>query len=945
MLKTVIIAENSLDPTTWETVEVEDLREFCMARFSTWPDTARIYHEQVAENCDVTPSDEWGVNRLGTLEGTFYIVVYPGDPVTIIIAVIAVAAAAAAAFLLRPSIPNTALRNTQQTSPNNELSDRQNSPRIGGRIPDIFGTVRATPDLIQVPYKTFVNHQEVEFCYMCVGRGEYSVADVRDDTTPIATIPGTSVEIYAPYTSPQSGDDPQILIGDPIDEPLWRVERLSAVNGQTLAPADARNFNGAANVSFSSPNKVNLNPSSAMDFTTIFAAGMFLEINGAFVDSPLGTPGISETRNAYFTTEDEIVFSGSLSASYVAGASITIARAVFSTMDGVIFDLSGTYTIYSVTGTNVKLVSPSSINGDWANVTEDTDIKSCDFSVAAGPILMSLDGGYLISSVTSKQIVLISPSSINSNWSLIASLPGSTTNEVSPLLKTTAGQTIGPFVIDTPTTSYVYVNAVAANGMYKDDGNQQYAAYVTVALGVQMLDEDGEAVGSEIITSGTIEGSAITHDTRALTIKYALPYPGRCRVRMYRVTGADTGFKGTVSDEVKWRDLYGMSPVTETHFGNVTTLASKTYATTGALAIKDRKLNLLATRKIPLRLIDQTFTVDKYPTNRADEIISFICKDQFIGRRSDDEIDYENIYDTLVEVEEYFGIEDVVEFNYTFDKDGMSFEETISAIASAVFCNAYRRGNVIKLSFEKETDDSTLLFNHRNKLPGTEQRTIRFGNADDNDGVEYEYVDPSDDAVVTFYLPLDRSAVNPKKIETIGIRSIYQAYFHAWRIWNKMRYQHVAVDFEATQEADLLVIQDRILVADNTRPDTLDGEVSGQNGLELILSQNATFNEDVEYSIFIQHVDGTTESIEITPGSAANRVVLAHAPKAPLALEKELYARATFIIVGSDNTREKAFLVTEKEPQSNFTTQVNAINYDARYYNKDKSYINGEMDW
>lgn len=99
------------------------------------------------------------------------------------------------------------------------------------------------------------------------------------------------------------------------------------------------------------------------------------------------------------------------------------------------------------------------------------------------------------------------------------------------------------------------------------------------------------------------------------------------------------------------------------------------------------------------------------------------------------------------------------------------------AIADAVFCKAYRRGSSIKLTFEKETDSSVMLFNHRNKLPGSETRTATFGYINDNDGVELDYISPEDDAKVTYYVPADQSAVNPKKLDTIGVRSKVHAHF------------------------------------------------------------------------------------------------------------------------------------------------------------------------
>ncbi|KAG1437198.1 hypothetical protein G6F57_020349 [Rhizopus arrhizus] len=136
-------------------------------------------------------------------------------------------------------------------------------------------------------------------------------------------------------------------------------------------------------------------------------------------------------------------------------------------------------------------------------------------------------------------------------------------------------------------------------------------------------------------------------------------------------------------------------------------------------------------------------------------------------------------------------------------------------IVQAVFCRAYRRGSVIKLIFERASDDASLLFNHRNKLPGSETRTE--GSAMENDGIEYLWIDPDDDSQVTIYLPEDRSSVNPKRYDSVGVRVVEQAHIHALRAWNKLQYQDVVTEFDALPEANLVAVSERIRVADNTR--------------------------------------------------------------------------------------------------------------------------------
>jgi hypothetical protein len=214
---------------------------------------------------------------------------------------------------------------------------------------------------------------------------------------------------------------------------------------------------------------------------------------------------------------------------------------------------------------------------------------------------------------------------------------------------------------------------------------------------------------------------------------------------------------------------------------------------------------------------------------------------------------------------------------------------------------------------------------------------VRFGNLDDHDGVEVEYRDPDNkDQPATIYIPADRSAVNPREIELLGVRSREQGYWHAWRAWNRIQHQNMTLEFHALQEAALVGRNDRVLVADNTRPHTQDGDVISQSALSLELSQPVDLDGGTSYQIFLQLSDGTVESIAITAGVDDYHVTLAQAPRLTLALDPALYARTTYEIVAEGPSRSNAFLITEKEPDDNFTFTLRAVNYSFLYYANDQ---------
>jgi len=840
-LKKVVIAENTLDPSTWETFECENVLDFIVSKFQVWPETARLYHNSVADTSDITPSNVEDFERILKLEGDFYVVVYPGAPVIPYIPYIIALLILAYTLLNMPKVPLLTNRSGENPSPNNELSNRTNKARINGRIPDIYGQVRSVPDLIANSYKYFQNNTEREVSYMCIGRGEFDISDIREDTTLISDITTDSVEIYAPYTSPNSGDAAQLTIGDPIGLPLQTFIRNSAVNGQILNPQDGAYIAGNLNIRFNRYNAIEANPSSGIDFRTMFFDGDGVIVSGSA--DPLDVP------------------SGHFNGTYV-------------------IDVVGQYNIY--------LVDPHLINANWLTVQGITDSSYRSPTVSNGSDVF-----------------------------------------------------VGPFIVDKLDNQGCLLTFVAPNGLFKDNGTTRTQISVNIQIGLTPVDAFDVPTGPTVNTTITMFNSYSDKINVGHSIRpFQSTITGRFKVECRRTTAKYTEAGHQFQQEVKLRDLYQIIPLSELNFGNVTTVHSLSTAGTGDLVVKERKLNMLATRKIPLRTTGENFTTGLFATKKASEIIAAICLDRYIGNRNVSELDLDSIYDTVSAIETYFGTVKAAEFCYTFDSNNLSFEEIISSVASSIFSIAYRRGNKIKLSFEKKTDTSTILFNHRNKLPGTETRNISFGNLNDNDGVEFQYIDPVDDSMVSLYFPEDKSAANPKVVESVGIRNYPQAYFNAKRMFNKIKHQILTVDFEATQEANIAMINDRILVSDGTRSGSIEGEVINQNVLELELSQNVNLLDGVDYTIFLQGSDGTVESMPITKTSISNKILLSRAPLLPLVYDSNMYSKTTFVITSNTDTRKTAFILAEKSPKGTTTSQLKAVNYDDRYYANDLDLIN-----
>jgi hypothetical protein len=596
---------------------------------------------------------------------------------------------------------------------------------------------------------------------------------------------------------------------------------------------------------------------------------------------------------------------------------------------------------------------PSYESADWAliaNLVGDATGYVTASIASTSSLTASLNGTYSVTDVTADVITLGSPEDDNPAW---ATLVGESAYG-SPTLSTQGEAWVGPFVVDMDNADTLVLNITASQGMYyTTEKGKDRSWYVDTQFEATPVDEDGEPVGAPITQTKRVQGDGKDKSPRGVTLEFVLPDAGRYRVRGRRITpktsaavraaqGVSADDKGTAVDEVQWRDAFGTELFTEDHFGDVTTVFTRTYATPFAVAQKERKLTCRATRKVYQRNLDDTFGPALVSSRNAADIICHMVLDPYIGGRPDTELDVEQIYATIDEVQDYFGFADAGEFGYTFDGENVSGEEMIQTVAQAVFCTAYRQGALLRLFFERRTEDSILLFNHRNKVPGSETRTIRFGKLNDYDGVELDYVSARDGATLTVYIPADRSATKPRKMKILGVVDHRGdgavPFLHASRAWNKIKFQHTATEFTAYAEASQLVVNQRVEVTDNTRPDVIDGEVRGQDGLVLELSQPFEPEDGIDYVIHLQLSTGSVEVITCTAGPDRWHCTLSAPPSEPLVVRDTAWALTTYQIVGSDAVRPSAFLISEKGAFSRHQVPVQAINYDDRYYEDDLTY-------
>lgn len=924
-MHTVMLADNPLDSGSYRSHVVEHVGEFLCSHFEArWPETARIYRDSVSKENDVTPGDEEAIEALESYN-VLWVIVYPatGVEVAIVIGVVALAASIAA-ILLIPSPPKTQKEKAALSgSPTNSLTDRSNVARPNQRIPDNFGVRKSVPDLVMVPYITYVNHRQTEIGLYCVGRGDHTTtaADVRDGATRIDQIDQASAHVYSPGNAPTgvgpfSGDI--LAIGDPIDDPALNVYQIKAVNGQNMEALNAKKLYGAAK-----------KPDVDGDYDHDTVYNFFNIMAFQYLSS---TTGIIHVPYLQATT-------------YVHDR-VSVGDLIFISFDP--FDIPNPVGSPPKPGLQTDSDEPFTNAPTVTSITDAGDYVELGISI---PTALAAEWAKIPAYVAA--LSGVGQQSVRFGTSFDAPYAE---------IVSTSNIWVGPFFVDFlhPVGSSdvsVLVNFVAPAGAYVDDGKSVKAYILQFEIGITPCNSSGVPTAGEAFFTATLEGSDLKDGTRAISTSQLLGINSRFLIRARRLTNklrreelpqfvesenypdlvnipnGQRAFTGTIQDEVRWTQAYTRSVPPNISFGDVTLVHTRTVNTDGATNNQDRSLNLLVQRKIN-QWNGTAFTGPTIADGSAENVLFTLMKDPFIGNRPDAEIDFAGIAACFAGIRAYFDNSGVqpTQVSVTLDDDNMSFEETVIAIASMSFGVLYRLGNVIKAKPEIATAVASLAFNHRNILPGTQKITHTFGPPTENDSVQVDYVDPTDSTITQVTIPFNGPSLSPLSVKMIGLGTRIQAIWQGYRAYQKILFQRQALEMQTTGEAVTAIVKDRILVADVTQFQPQSGEVVQATGLNLKLSQKPVFTFGKTYTIFLMHPDGTVEGIPITAGSGFFDVVLGSAPASSIITDPTAGVPTIYNIIQDDESMPSAYLVSEMSAQDNHHINVQGINYSDMYY-------------
>lgn len=499
---------------------------------------------------------------------------------------------------------------------------------------------------------------------------------------------------------------------------------------------------------------------------------------------------------------------------------------------------------------------------------------------------------------------------------LFTSQAGWVQENYTPGLKPIEEFVIGPYLVEN--APEIMINLYSQNGMYKTDGT-----VYPISVECELILSNAHNPADPVIRHRTRVQGKMT-DAVGQTLRVINPYPDAVNVSMKRISNTDKGFNGTIVDSVKWRDLYAVTPLEPRDYGNVSLFHTVTKATVAALKLKERKLNLRATRKI-----------NGIPHKNFADVIIGMHTDDVIGRRNLDSLDVQELRNVEQQVLDYFEDPRSIECGFTFDQISYTYEDALEIIAETVNCRPYQIGNVIYMWAELPQEVSAMQFGHPFKLPNTDKRTRTFGTPKNQTGVQVKYFDHDSN---TFEFVEVGDPTNFLKIDLKGCQSRYLALVKANREYNKLRLQRVTHGFTANSIGLQCVTGMRVDVVDNTRVSQNDGVIVAVDGNVLELSQPLKYAEGNKYYITVNDKTGrlVNRDVEIL-GEFSVKIIGDLPPDIYTGWQMD---KTSYVIYTDDVRSKLAMLVTSVEPvarDNNYSVDISCVNYSEEYYKNDKA--------
>lgn len=360
----------------------------------------------------------------------------------------------------------------------------------------------------------------------------------------------------------------------------------------------------------------------------------------------------------------------------------------------------------------------------------------------------------------------------------------------------------GPFTLSGPSTvaRYVGIDLVCPKGLYfaNDDGSLSSKS-VVVKIEVQLLDNAGSPLAGWItLATETISDATTTPQRKSY--RYTLATPGRYQIRVQRTDTKDTNTRA--GHDVSWSGARAYLSDDKV-YGDVTLLALRMKATNNLSGQSSRKINVIATRKLPIW--NGTVWSGLTATRSISWAAAYAAKQMGL---TDAQIDL-----TTLKALDTTWTSRSDNFDARFD-NFVNFWEAVTKILQAGRAKPYMQGGVLRMVRDQAVSIPVTMFSQRNIVKGSFSIDYLMPTEDTADSVKTSYFDAATWAPASVVSTLAGStALRPAKVDLFGVTSRDQAYREGLYLAAANRYRRKIIKFSTEMEGfipsmgDLVAIQ------------------------------------------------------------------------------------------------------------------------------------------
>ena len=470
---------------------------------------------------------------------------------------------------------------------------------------------------------------------------------------------------------------------------------------------------------------------------------------------------------------------------------------------------------------------------------------------------------------------------------------------------------------------------VLSRGLYRaeDDGSLSFRT-INYVCEARRIDDFGNPLAAWQ-TLGTHTVTDKTTTPQRFSRRYSLT-GGRyeCRVRRSSTKDSDT----RVGNDLLWGGLRAYLPETAS-FGDVTMIAVRARATNNLSGQAARKINVIATRKLPVW--DGSAWSAPVATRSIAWAIADACRNTSYGA---------GLPDARVDLVSLLALDAVWaargdEFNGRFDA-AMGFWEALSKISGAGRAKAYLQGGIVRVARDGPVSVPVALFSMRNITRGSFNVDYLMPDDDTADAVDVTYFDGDVWQPRSALASLPGShAERPAKVELFGVTSRQQAYREALYHAASNRYRRRLIKFETEMDGFTPSPGDLIAVQHDMPAWGQFAEVTGWNPvtLELAVSEPLQFGSGTHYLALRTVTGGVSGPHRAVATADPRRVILAEIP------DTEPYAgqdyERTHVVFGPGESWRQPARVVAIRPRGLYKVEIEAINEDPSVHTADEGRI------